>query len=701
MKLKIVADVVGECWEQVGEADMRHFTHTCWVLHGKPEPGSDAADQLVGELIVKYGWNVKFEATLNNHLEYFFENRDVEGFDPRKRRSGGGRKPEMDENQSQLNAELRNMGCGAGLSVRAVNVIRGAGKEVSESTARRNYKTAFGGESHNQQTEKSGKNDLDSAWCVARLGWCSELNARGIDTAKMTITERGIPSKWIRPSFRMCTLDANQPEIKQQVRVINTMEGILFVDQKHAKCGYGNPGKKQCRCYVDPADHTKPMRKDDGGILVPYSKRVKFKFNKEVRFAFGFCTKWIGPKTGAHIGGYRGFVMEPWEYTGKRMLGPKKFNTHVTAEIRRVKNLMSYKKNQKGAGKWGCDHAENPYLAIHGDQWMKKIKEKLGRGSNAVVCVSDMLDHIKEQGDKLYAGTDFDGKWLLWHDALSQMWCPDGWKYIESIGLADRVVRCHSKKGGLYYAGDRYYLKLPGDGPELMPCDANLFADLVNLVRWNVAATFHLPMYVQDADGNKILNDKKFTMGTPKNLSRVYRETIGTNGPNGALNFPQERIVEDIFRIPLTVETIMEAKGGRVDFSGSRRGRREMKHEPGVRSQRKRMKKNELNIPHLNLHPSALEALNGLIEKYKSGEDPAAGVGGAVVGAIVEEHQEQQAAELGDPEDDDDNEEEKEEEEEEENEGALAEFDDEEEEDDEDGDEDQELEFEHDHPTER
>ena len=66
----------------------------------------------------------------------------------------------------------------------------------------------------------------------------------------------------------------------------------------------------------------------------------------------------------------------------------------------------------------------------------------------------------------------------------------------EKIGMGDRVVRRHSKKGGLYYAGDRYYPKLPGDGPELMPCDANLFSDLVNLVRWNVALTAPLPSVV-------------------------------------------------------------------------------------------------------------------------------------------------------------------------------------------------------------
>ena len=139
------------------------------------------------------------------------------------------------------------------------------------------------------------------------------------------------------------------------------------------------------------------------------------------------------------------------------MLGPKKFESHVKAEIRRVKPLSSYINNQKGEGKWGCDKAENPHLAKFGAGWMTQMKAKLGR-SNKAVCVTDMIDHIKEQGDVLYEGTKFKGKWFLWHDALSQMWCPDGWAYLEKIGMGDRVIRCLSKKGGLYYAGNRYYL---------------------------------------------------------------------------------------------------------------------------------------------------------------------------------------------------------------------------------------------------
>ena len=58
---------------------------------------------------------------------------------------------------------------------------------------------------------------------------------------------------------------------------------------------------------------------------------------------------------------------------------------------------------------------------------MAQMKQKLGRGSNAVVSVTDMVDHTKEQGNELpYLGADFEGKWVLWHNALAQLWCPGG-----------------------------------------------------------------------------------------------------------------------------------------------------------------------------------------------------------------------------------------------------------------------------------
>ena len=58
---------------------------------------------------------------------------------------------------------------------------------------------------------------------------------------------------------------------------------------------------------------------------------------------------------------------------------------------------------------------------------MAQMKQKLRRSSDAVVSVIDIVGHIKEQreqGDKLYSGKSFKGKWILCHGALAQLWFP-------------------------------------------------------------------------------------------------------------------------------------------------------------------------------------------------------------------------------------------------------------------------------------
>ena len=55
---------------------------------------------------------------------------------------------------------------------------------------------------------------------------------------------------------------------------------------------------------------------------------------------------------------------------------------------------------------------------------MTQMKIKLGRGSNAAVSVTDMIDHIVEEGDKLYKGTEFEGKWILYASCRSSTFFP-------------------------------------------------------------------------------------------------------------------------------------------------------------------------------------------------------------------------------------------------------------------------------------
>ena len=93
------------------------------------------------------------------------------------------------------------------------------------------------------------------------------------------------------------------------------------------------------------------------------------------------------------------------------------------------------------------------------------------------------------------------GRWFIYHDALSSWWSAGAQSYMESKGFLNRQVR------GLGFTneGTRYEGQLPGDTPEYMPLDSNLFSDLETAVRWIVAATRMLD--------NE--DPRKFCLGTP------------------------------------------------------------------------------------------------------------------------------------------------------------------------------------------
>ena len=348
----MLCKVKSDWFKKKSEKEKREWSFSMWQAYGMPRHGTDTAADLSVQLQVMFKLPVDYDVTILRHFKKFDENRDEKdstkmkaGFDAKRRRTGGGRKPMMSEAESAYNAQLRIQGTGSGIATRSVNMLRtisGKPSIVCESTAKRDFARTYDGETRNHQSQKTGKTDLNSHWCVGRRGFVGEVQFRGINRKHMSIHKRGVPSHYIKPKFRMIKLDAGTPHEQEAPRL--NLPGMFFLDQKHAKCVFGGVGKKQCRVRVDPVDKVTPMKKANGGAFVPWTNRIKVKFPKEVRFAFGFMTKWIGQKTGPNKGGYRGFVAEPYEYTGKRMLGPKRFKTLVDAEIRRVKTLVTYKK---------------------------------------------------------------------------------------------------------------------------------------------------------------------------------------------------------------------------------------------------------------------------------------------------------------------------------------------------------------------
>ena len=154
---------------------------------------------------------------------------------------------------------------------------------------------------------------------------------------------------------------------------------------------------------------------------------------------------------------------------------------------------------------------------------------------------------------------------------------------METKGFKHRQVRCLDFTN----SDTRYSDSLPGDTPEYMPLDSNLFSDLETMVRWNVAATNELPRGHPD----------KFDLTTPKSAWDAIRRTW-MYAPTS------DRIVEDVNTVFTAIEEVIKARGAAVDFKKLRHGRRLLEH---LRSRRRSREHSEMKtINEIDgLHPAS------------------------------------------------------------------------------------------------
>ena len=215
------------------------------------------------------------------------------------------------------------------------------------------------------------------------------------------------------------------------------------------------------------------------------------------------------------------------------------------------------------------------------------MRDRIGKGNNALCNVTDLMDHAIREGRRLFGGRRF----YIYHDALSAWWSVGAQEYMSSKGFADRQIR------GLAFTneGTRYEGKLPGDTPEYMPLDSNLFSDLETAVRWNVAATRML-------DNN---DPRKFCLGTPTSCWDAILRTW-SHAPSS------KRIVQDIGRVFEAIDEVVKAEGIAVDFRELRKGRRREEHRraelAGVRVPRRENKKLDM------LHPDSKVCLDNFLD---------------------------------------------------------------------------------------
>lgn len=162
------------------------------------------------------------------------------------------------------------------------------------------------------------------------------------------------------------------------------------------------------------------------------------KYMAECRGLFGVMYK-VDPVTGEKTG----HRMQPFNYTGKKVIGPANFQKRFWAEVERVNNLKTtgtssskYWK-QRGLGLTG-----GAYQAKYGARrWKGKVVEHLGKGSDAVCCVTALMDHCIKEGRRLFRGTPYYNNFIIYHDALSAWWSVGAQDHMRTRRFEHRQIR--------------------------------------------------------------------------------------------------------------------------------------------------------------------------------------------------------------------------------------------------------------------
>ena len=194
--------------------------------------------------------------------------------------------------------------------------------------------------------------------------------------------------------------------------------------------------------------------------------------------------------------------MAPFNYTGRKVLGPTSYWKEVKKELARVE-LCTGKPWSYCCGEEVSEYPLNEVLEggryefVYAGGWRAKVDAHL-----KLCCITDIIDHIVKEGDAAFADTPYSDSWIICHDALSQYWEAGATEYLRAKGFGpERMIMCQDGTN----AGTRYEGKLVGNRPELMPLDSNLFADLVFAMKQHCAIT---------ADLHRD-DPQKFNLGTP------------------------------------------------------------------------------------------------------------------------------------------------------------------------------------------
>ena len=510
-----------------------------------------------------------------------------------------GRPKKLDDDNRGLAAAAMALNSNLSLSV-ATEICNRTNEKagvptVSSSTVIRNLRDYTLVRKQRVLNRKTGSRDESSLWAkarVARVRMTAEMFKLGedFDNGKITMIDCcaiDIPPAWL--------------------------DGMVFIDQSHMRAvpagGNGHAGSMS-RHQWRVAVNAETGLLDRNGVLPPRLSQIKPKFDSHSQGCYAVCL----PEPGGPV------WLPTFDYTGKKM---------VSAKDADARDYLADKAARKKKGLWSKFDGANPYFDKYSTEQEKNDLVILASSTNwqevhavmnhdwyvrrrkatKVASVCEFVLHTIAEATRIYQGTLRQDTFMLWHDRLVILWdkatqkwlrrfkCPiEGW---QDRTWADRFIRLRGK----YNEGvDSYYQdSLPGDSPELMPLDSHLFSDIKEGVGRNVAFSFFLP--ADDPD--------KYSLSTPHRVYSAIERTIKNGCPSN------ERIAQDIMRIPDTLRRIDAVHGTYIDDNTSSATKRLARH--GVRGD-KEHGENNIRLSMNTIDPIVQAKFDTMLENMMHGK---------------------------------------------------------------------------------
>ncbi|NCF93533.1 MAG: hypothetical protein GWQ05_21640 [Verrucomicrobiaceae bacterium] len=207
--------------------------------------------------------------------------------------------------------------------------------------------------------------------------------------------------------------------------------------------------------------------------------------------------------------------------------------------------------------------AVNPYEARYKDQWEDEIFKSPTH--KTVSSVTRMVEHFMITGHDFFRGTEYEGKWFLYHDALSLMTDKETKKWMAEKGHLRYWIL---PELGLNDDVGNFGGRPVGASPEFMPLDASLNKDIHESVsRHCILSRFAMRKLNED-------DPRRFRMTSPTEAENAYKRVLD---PENGVAPSSKRIIEDIDGVWAAMKIVVKAKGAYVQGLAERTGRRFLK----------------------------------------------------------------------------------------------------------------------------